>query len=226
MEKSNDTILSYQNLLSDVDGTGSIPDPTIVVAEKSVANSAFSVWNAADQKTVIIIHASLTEEAVSLIVGLTTARSIWVALEAAYGNSSIERVHTLRDQLRLITKGTKTVAEYGRNFKALCDHLSAIGHPVDANDQFHWFLCGLGSTFENFSTSIRPTRPPPVFSDLLARAESHEMFLQTIHRSSTPVVAFSAGVSAQPMTNRGRGGLGNRGGGYNGGRGRGRRPPH
>ena len=68
---------------------------------------------------VIILHAALSEEAVMLIVGLYMARQIWTALEAAYGNSSIERVHTIRDQLQIIQKGSKYVAEYGRLFKTL-----------------------------------------------------------------------------------------------------------
>ncbi|PWA54489.1 ribonuclease H-like domain-containing protein [Artemisia annua] len=185
-------ILSYQNLLSHVDGTGITPPSTRLEADKTVDNPAYSAWVLANQKTVIILQASLSEEAVTLIVGLSTARQIWTALEAAYGNSSIERVHTIRDQLRLIQKGTKSVAEYGRLFKTLCDQLAAIGHPVDDSDQLHWFLCGLSPSFETFSTTIRAARPAPSFADILARTESHEMFYQALHRSSSPTVAFTA----------------------------------
>ena len=72
-----------------------------------------------------------------MIVGLTTAREIWVALEAAYNNASVERVQNLRDQLRQTQKGEKSVAEFGCSFKLICDQLRAIGHPVDATDQVH-----------------------------------------------------------------------------------------
>nr|GEW55436.1 retrovirus-related Pol polyprotein from transposon TNT 1-94 [Tanacetum cinerariifolium] len=93
---------------------------------------------ATDQRTVIILHASLSEEAISMIVGLTTARDIWAALEAAYNNYSFERVQNLRDQLRQTQKGEKLVAELGHSFKLICDQLSVIGHPVDATDQISW----------------------------------------------------------------------------------------
>ncbi|KAJ9556147.1 hypothetical protein OSB04_010761 [Centaurea solstitialis] len=219
-------ILSYQNLLNHVDGTGIAPPSTRLEADKIVDNPDYSAWVLADQKTVIILHASLSEEAVTLIVGLSTARQIWTALEAAYGNSSIERVHTIRDQLRLIQKGSKSVAEYGRLFKNLCDQLAAIGHPVDESDQLHWFLCGLGPSFETFSTTIRSARPAPSFADLLARTESHELFSQALHRSSSPTVAFTATHQSQPSAGRGRGGRSSRAPNQNGGRGRGRRPPH
>ncbi|GJU66919.1 putative RNA-directed DNA polymerase [Tanacetum coccineum] len=219
-------ILSYQNLLNHVDGTGITPPSTRREGDTTVDNPDYSAWVLADQKTVIILHASLSEEAVTLIVGLSTARQIWTALEAAYGNSSIERVYTIRDQLRLIQKGTKYVAEYGRLFKTLCDQLAAIGHPVDKSDQLHWFLCGLGPSFETFSTSIRSARPAPSFANLLARTESHEMFYQALHRSSSPTVAFTATHQPPPSAGRGRGGRSARAPNETGGRCRGRRPPH
>ncbi|GJS22683.1 putative reverse transcriptase domain-containing protein [Tanacetum coccineum] len=164
---------------------------TIVQNEKTIINPAFASWMVADQWTVIILHASLSEEAISMIVGLTTARDIWATLEAAYNNSSVERVQNLRAQLRQTQKGEKSVAELGHLFKLICDQLSAIGHPVDATDQVHWFLCGLGLTFETFSTYVRSSRPQPTFLDLLARTESHEL-TQGHYASSCPKLASYA----------------------------------
>ena len=105
-----------------------------------------------------------------VIVDLCTAREIWVALEATFHNSFIKRVHNLRDQLLQSLKGSKSMAQYGHYFNGLCDHLSAIGHLFDFDDQIHMFLCGLGSPFEAFSMAVRSSRPTPTFDDLLARA--------------------------------------------------------
>ncbi|KAJ0445424.1 putative RNA-directed DNA polymerase [Helianthus annuus] len=222
-------ILKYQQLIMHVDGSSSAPTPTITSNDKTVDNPDFRTWAADDHRTVILLNASLSEEAVTLVIGLPTARDMWVALENAYGNTSIERVHNLRDQLRLNQKGQKSVAEYGRTFKNLCDQLSAIGYPVDPVDQLHWFLCGLGPSFESFSTAIRSTRPAPSFADLLARAEGHELFTHALHASPTPPVAFSAQTQRSNSSPRGRGCRVSRGGnlaGSRGGRGHGRRPPH
>ncbi|KAJ0482734.1 putative transcription factor interactor and regulator CCHC(Zn) family [Helianthus annuus] len=58
-------------------------------------------------------------------------------------------------------------------------------------DQLHWFLCRLGPVFESFSTLVRSVLPLLGFEALLARAESHELFVRALHGSSTPPVAFS-----------------------------------
>uniref|UniRef100_A0A251TUQ9 Putative zinc finger, CCHC-type n=1 Tax=Helianthus annuus TaxID=4232 RepID=A0A251TUQ9_HELAN len=223
------TILKYHKLITHIDGSSSAPVSTITSNDKTVENPEYAAWAINDHRTIIILNASLSEEAVTVIIGLPTARDMWVALENAYGNTSIERVHNLRDQLRLIQKGPKTVAEFGRTFKNLCDQLSAIGYPVDPNDQIHWFLCGLGPSFETFSTAVRSTRPAPSFPDLLARAESHELFARALHGTPSPPVAFSVQSHRNPSSSRGRGGRSFRGSnppGGRGGRARGRRPPH
>ncbi|KAJ0614260.1 putative RNA-directed DNA polymerase [Helianthus annuus] len=125
-------------------------------------------------------------------IGHTTARQVWQALQTAYSHHSVERMHTLRDSLRQLTRGASTVSEFGRKFKSLCDQLAAIDHPVTDEDKHHWFLCGLGSSFETFSTAQRTIHPSPPFRDLLANAENHEIFLQNINAHQTPQAAFSA----------------------------------
>lgn len=225
-------ILTYQDLISHVDGSLPCPPNTITVENKVFVNPEFMSWVSTDQRCIIILQASLSEEAITVIVGMTTAHQIWAALEKAYGNSSIGRVHNLRDQLFLIQKGTKFVAEFGRAFKSLCDQLAAIGFPVDEDDQLHWFLCGLGLVFETFSTTVRSTRHAPSFADLLAMAESHKLFIRALHHFATPAVAFNAN-SGPPVNASGNcGGHGPYRGGNNGGshsgRGNrgGRRSPH
>lgn len=137
-------LLTYQNLFDHIDGSSPAPPSHLVVDGKPTLNPAHAEWLAADQRAVILLQASLTEEAFSEIVGLTTARSIWLALEASFGNSSMERVHNLRDTLHLLTKGSASVLDFGRRFKTICDQLAAIGHPVDDEDKNHHFLRGLG----------------------------------------------------------------------------------
>ncbi|XP_022030348.1 uncharacterized protein LOC110931255 [Helianthus annuus] len=164
----------------------------------------------------------------SEIIGLTSAKDICLALEAAYNNCSVERVYTLQDTLRQMQKGSSTITEYGRKFKSFCDQLAAIGHPPSENDKFHWFLRGLGNEFQNFATVHRALSGTSVFGDLLAKAENHELFVQTMNVSSTPPPAFTAqsvksGNSSRNFqssysTNRGR----SRGMGC----GRVRHPPH
>ncbi|XP_076956851.1 uncharacterized protein LOC143632160 [Bidens hawaiensis] len=83
--------------------------------------------------------------------------------------------------------------------------LAAIGYPVSDNDKQHWFLCGLGFAFEGFSTAQRAVLPYPPFRDLLAYAENHEIFLQTLNGTQPPHAAFSAHSHKQNGSFFGRG---------------------
>ncbi|XP_022031860.1 uncharacterized protein LOC110932916 [Helianthus annuus] len=86
------------------------------------------------------------------------------------------------------------------------ENLYTIGHPVTESDKLHWFLRGLGPSYEIFSTAIRAVKPAPLFRDLVAQAESHELFSQSIHGTSTPPATFHIQHNrGSSMPSRGRG---------------------
>lgn len=211
-------LLAYQQLTGYVDGSIPPPPATITNGETTSPNPAYASWSTADQRALILIQSSLSEEAMAETLGYSTSRAVWTALADIYQHDSLERTHTLRDSLRHLKKGNSTVSEYSRKFKGICDQLQAIGHPLTEDDKSHWFLCGLGSSFETFSTTQRLLLPRPKFRDLLSQAESHEMFLQSISDSSVAPVAFHTtssrgssdssrghGRSSRGSSNRGRG---------------------
>ncbi|KAJ0701721.1 putative RNA-directed DNA polymerase [Helianthus annuus] len=206
-EKQITPVLSYIGLVDHVDGSKSCPPKTISSNNETVSNPAFAAWKSADQKVLLLINSTLTEEAMSETIGHSTALSVWNALAAAYSHCSIERIHNLKDSLRNLQKGTGSVAEYGRKFKALSDQLASIGHPISDEDKRHWFLCGLGASFESFSTSQRTIRPAPAFQDLLANAENQELFVQKLHGPTTTEAAFYSNSSKpnRSSSSRGRG---------------------
>ncbi|KAM0025076.1 hypothetical protein Hdeb2414_s0021g00570181 [Helianthus debilis subsp. tardiflorus] len=140
---------------------------------------------------------------------------------------SSRRRLNLRDKLRHLTKGSSSVSDFAKKFKYICDQLVAVGQPVDEADKTHWILCGLVSNFETFSTAIQASKPTPPFRDLLVQTESHKLFLQSLHGSTPPPVAFSSYTNRNPKNNRGRGNRFTRGGGSQSrARGRGGRGPH
>ncbi|KAM0002042.1 putative RNA-directed DNA polymerase [Helianthus debilis subsp. tardiflorus] len=223
-------LLAIHKLSPHIDGSSSAPSETVTTGEKSSPNPEFITWTEADQKAALLILSSLTEEAAAEVLGITCARDIWLALENIYSNASAERVQTLRDSLSQLQKGTSSVTEFSRRFKLLCEHLAAIGHPVAETDKLHWFLRGLGPSYEIFSTAIRAVKPAPQFCDLVAQAESHELFTQSIHGTTTPPAAFHVQQHRGSSTSsRGRG-TSSRGsysrGSNSRGRGQGRRSPH
>ncbi|GJS73957.1 zinc finger, CCHC-type containing LTR copia-type gag-polypeptide [Tanacetum coccineum] len=104
-------IFTYQKLIGHINGTSISPSPKVTIEGKANPNPDLLTWTEDDQRAVILLQSSLTEEAAAEVLGLTTAHQIWLSLEAAYSNASVERIHLLRDSLRQLKKslhGTPT----------------------------------------------------------------------------------------------------------------------
>ncbi|GJX52903.1 hypothetical protein Tco_0281272 [Tanacetum coccineum] len=89
---------------------------TIKLSCTTQPNPQALAWTEVDQRTVILLEFSLTEEAAAEVLSLTTAREIWLSLEALL-TVTFEHIHSLRDSLRQLTKGTASVSDY-------CHHLN------------------------------------------------------------------------------------------------------
>ncbi|KZV44366.1 hypothetical protein F511_26448 [Dorcoceras hygrometricum] len=124
------------------------------------------------------------------VIGCTTSRSVWLALEAAFSHLSKSCELRLKDDLQLMKKGNRSVSEYGRQFKSLCGQLAAVGRSIDETDKAHWFLRGLGSSFSSFSAAQMALTPLPIFRDLLPKAESFSLFQDFLDTSGDSSVAF------------------------------------
>ncbi|XP_068661654.1 uncharacterized protein [Aristolochia californica] len=125
------------------------------------------------------------------VVGLSTSRYVWVALENTFSHHSKARELRLKDDLQLMKRGTKPVVEYARTFKALCDQLHAIGRPVEDIDKVHWFLRGPDAVFSSFFTAQMALTTLPYFADLVSKAETFELFQRSLELSTT-TAAFTA----------------------------------
>ena len=145
-------LLESQELIGHVDGTLE-PPPRFALANSQTPNIKPLAWKQTDQRLLSLLLSSLTEEAMVEVVGLTTSREVWIALENTFCHRSKAREIRLKDDLQLKKRSTRTVSEYARAFKAICDQLHAIGRAIDGTDKVHWFLRGLGSEFSSFSTA-------------------------------------------------------------------------
>ncbi|XP_071739061.1 uncharacterized protein [Rutidosis leptorrhynchoides] len=145
--------MEYQNLTGYVNGTIPWLSPTITSGDTVTSNPAYLSWVATDQRALILIQSSLLKEAMAETLGQNTSDAVWTTLERAYRHASVERVHTLRDSVQNLKKGSSSVVEFSKKFKGTCDQPQATGQPISEDDKFHWILCGLGFTFETFSTT-------------------------------------------------------------------------
>ncbi|KAH0764298.1 hypothetical protein KY285_000169 [Solanum tuberosum] len=98
------------------------------------------------------ISGTLTEESMYLIVGCSTANEMWECLEEAYLQATKDNEFQLKQQLQSVNLGTKTIDEYIKEFKGICDGLAAIHKPVDEDIKVINFARGLGLKYKTFRT--------------------------------------------------------------------------
>ena len=184
-------LLESQELIDYVDGTLE-PPPRFVPANSQTPNIKHLAWKQTDQRLLSLLLSSLTKEAMAEVVGLTTSREVWLTLENTFNHRSKAREICLKDDLQLMKRGTQTVKEYARAFKAICDQLHTIGRAVDGTDKVHWFLRGLGSEFSSFSMAQMALTLLPYFADLVPKAESFELFQKSLEPAAPSIAAFVA----------------------------------
>ncbi|KAL6350717.1 hypothetical protein AAG906_028176 [Vitis piasezkii] len=145
-------LLESQELLGHVDGTLA-PPPWFALADSQTPNIKYLAWKNTDQRLLSLLLPSLTKEAMAEVVGLSTSREVWLALENTFSHRSKAKEIWLKDDLQLMRRGMRSITEYARVFKALCDQLHAIGRPVDDT------IKSTGSSVA--LVRISPAFPPP-----------------------------------------------------------------
>ena len=183
-------LLESQDMLGYVDGT-LVPPSRFESETSSTLSTKYLAWKATDQRLLCLLLSSLTEEVIVFVVGLSTARDVWLALEIRFSHHLKALELRLKDDLQLMKRGTKSVAEYARTFNTICDRLHGIGRSVDDIDKVHWFLRGIGIDFSTFSTDQMALTPLPCFEDLVSKAESFELFQLSLKSSNSTCMTFT-----------------------------------
>jgi len=133
-------LLQCQHLLRYVDGFIKPPSATIDSDDSATINPAFAKWQKTDQLVLSLLFTFLTEEAMSTVVGLTSSHDVWFTLETTFNHHSKSRELRFKDELQDMKKDTRSVVEYSREFKSVCDQLATMGRPVDDLNKIHWYL--------------------------------------------------------------------------------------
>ena len=199
-------------------------DPLVLTvsnsADKAIENPVYQAWRKKDQQVLSILVSSLSENVLPCVVGKTTAKEAWEALNKNYSSSNPSRIMHLHNQLHNSSKGTRSVHEYVQDIRRTCDELAAVGYPVQEGVSIYALLRGLGPTYLAFNAGITSNLHNLTFEDVVAQINSHDELLSSTNSSKEntstefPLVANQTQVFG---SDRGRG----RNGGRNGhGRGR------
>jgi hypothetical protein len=186
------SLIESQDLLGFITGSTSAPTAEISnpTNDSTMPNPDLAAWTRTDRLVKAWITATISEEALGTVVGLTTSLDVWKALSNAYSQDSQAREFELLLKLQEKKKDSITLTDFIRNFKLTCDQLNAIGKSVPDQKKVFWLLNGLGPRYESFSTAM--LKPPvPSYNDLIPLLHSHELRNRSLLADQVnPVMAF------------------------------------
>ena len=154
-------LLRGYNLEGYVNGSFPCPPATIPLSSSSAItttittssspsvgpNPAYIAWIQQDQILLGWILSSLSEYALSRVVGMTSSQQVWCALEKHYASRTKVRVHHLKLELQSLQKGDLSMSDYLQKAKTLADSLAAAAQDVSEEDLIEFILNGLGPDY-------------------------------------------------------------------------------
>ncbi|KAH0636166.1 hypothetical protein KY290_036588 [Solanum tuberosum] len=153
------------------------PPSMVVVNEKDeeVINPKFLEWEEKDVLVRSWLTGTMTEESIFLIIGCISAKQIWENLEDNYLQASKDKEFQLKQQIQSIKMGSKSVDEYIKDFKGICDSLTAIHKPLDEDSKVINFAKGLGHKYKTFRTVMLGKHPYPTFTQFVNGLRGYAM---------------------------------------------------
>jgi len=192
-------------------------------SETEVVNPDHTDWMKTDQLISSWISGAVSENILSLIIGLETSYEVWQTLLNRFTQKSVAKEFELRGKLQACQKRDRSLNVYLREFKSICDQLNAIGKPVDEITKMFGVLEGLGSEYESFRTTMYCLKPQPDYDEVISQLERFETRLQTysVNQYNPNLAYYGQRKSAGIVQNSNfRNQRGNSRGGYGYGRGR------
>ncbi|XP_010513128.1 PREDICTED: uncharacterized protein LOC104789077 [Camelina sativa] len=213
-----ESFLSGQNLMGFVNGAfrqplASIPVPTIDGQVSHVTNPDFLAWHHADQVVRAWLLGSLFEDILRDVVHTTTARDLWSALAQHFNKVSASHLFELQHKLQTVEKLDKSMDEYLKEIKRVCEQLASIGSLVSEHMKIFAALKGLGKEYEPIKTSVEglmDAQPSLTLDAVILRLTSYSDRLASYNGGSevSPHMAFNTISTASTgyyNNNRGRG---------------------
>ncbi|KAF5480595.1 hypothetical protein F2P56_001331 [Juglans regia] len=198
--------LKGQQLFHFVDGTGIPPFPFL---PDKTPDPTFLSWTQTDQLILSTLISTLSDNLIAQMIGYSTAREVWKAIDKLFTSQSHARIIQLRYQLATISKGSSSVSDYFQKVKHLYDTMSAAGSPLTPVEFLSYLLAGLNSEYDAFVTSVtarlEPFSTEELYS-LLLTYESHLSHNNHLPSSFNPLANYRGnGRGRERERGRGRG---------------------
>nr|GLL27111.1 hypothetical protein L195_g010371 [Ipomoea trifida] len=157
---------------------------------------------------VFLFHGCLAqyikEEAQPSIAEDATTYDVWSSLEEQLLPITIEKEGLLKNMLMTIKKGSRSLDDYTKEFKSICDNLAAIKKPVDDLDKVFQFARGLGAKYENFRLAMVTKPPYPTFNQFLLALQGYEQTIASQKEEEKNYIEYNQALFSQRGRGRGR----------------------
>ena len=200
------------DLLDFIDGSRVAPSQFLSEKDKT-ANPAFALWFRQDQILISALLGTCSDTIQPLISSANTAKEAWDRLHQSFANVSRSRILSLKTKLAQNSKGTKPIAIFLNEMRAIADELALTQNPVSDDDLIVYIITRLGDDYSPIVAALKVRETPITFSDLFEKLTDHERSLQ--EKDSTTVSATSQVIATVNYTQRSRGRSHNQNGNYN-----------
>ncbi|XP_062009327.1 uncharacterized protein LOC133725928 [Rosa rugosa] len=116
---------------------------------------AFEKWLQQDSCVISLITASLSADALTLVIGCETSMEVWTTLKQHYAPKSEFHIMRLKSTLQNIRKGSDSIHKYLLRFKDVQNQLAVAGVRMSDEDMKTLILAGLPSEYAHTRQIIR-----------------------------------------------------------------------
>jgi hypothetical protein len=147
-----------------------------------------------------MISATLSQSALSLVIGQKPAKGVWDSLERRYTSLSRSNVLGLKRGLNNIKKNTYSISVYMLKIKECKDKLEAVGVIMEDEESLHIVLDGLPQNFYYFCSAMRTRSDTMSFEQILVLLTVEEKSLK-LNAETTPEPSLLAMLGTGPKYN-------------------------
>lgn len=173
-------LLKSHKLYKYVDGSIEVPEAILrTEGQPPKVNPAYEQWYERDQALITLINATLTQTALSYVIGCKTAKEVWDKLEKHFSSSTRTNIVGLKTELQsVVKKSGESVDQYVQRVKDIVNRLAAVSVIIDSEDLIIYTVNGLPSAYNIFKTSLRTRSDKLTFDELHVLMKTEESAIE------------------------------------------------